>query len=210
MLPYSTDALLELLAAYNTAIWPAQITAYLLNLLLLGLLLWPRPGSDRGVASILALGWAWTGFVYLGSHLSALNWGATPFGIVFGVQAFLLFWSGTIHDRLRFRGDRSAASWLGLALIVFALFVYPAVPLINGQDAAAVQYAGLGPVPTVILTMGVLLLAADRTPVHLFLIPVVWSIADGATAWSLDLHWDLSLPGAGLLAVFFAILRPRQ
>ena len=74
----------------------------------------------------------------------------------------------------------------------------------------AVQYAGLGPTPTVILTMGVLLLCTERIPIHLMLIPVVWSSADGATAWRLGLWWDLSLPIVGLLSVFFSIIRLRN
>jgi hypothetical protein len=83
------------------------------------------------------------------------------------------------------------------------------VPLLLGHEWQALQHVGTAPAPTVILTFGVLLLAAERTPVHLLAIPVIWSIADGATAWALGLWWDLSLPAAGMAAVFLSIVRPR-
>ncbi len=210
MMLYSMEAFLEVLVDYNQAIWPGQLTAFFLCALLLGLLLWPRKGSDRVIAGFLALGWLWTGLVFMDLHLIRLNWTARYFGVVFGIQGLLLIWSGTIKDRLRFQGDVNATSWFGLGLVLFALIIYPLAQIAVGIDWMAVQYAGLGPTPTVILTMGVLLLCRERIPIHLMLIPVVWSSADGATAWRLGLWWDLSLPVAGLLSVFFSITRLRN
>ena len=210
MVPYSAEAFFDLLATYNSAIWPGHLTALFLSVLLLGLLLFPRPGGDRIIAGFLACGWAWTGLVFLMNHLVTLNWAGTYFGMVFVLQAVLLLWSGTIQDRLHFPGDKSAASWLGLVLIVLALIIYPLIPIWAGADWTIVQIAGLAPTPTVILTFGILLLCAGRLPIHLFVIPVVWSSADGATAWTLGIWWDLFLPVAGLTTVFFSITRPRH
>jgi len=209
MLPYSAETHLDLLLSYNSLIQPLQITGYLTAVFLLVLLLWPRGNSDRLVAGLLALGWGWTGYAYLVATLSEVNWGAYVFGAAFGVEALLLLWSGTLRGNLRLRGDRSAASWAGLFFILFALAVYPGVPLLLGHEWQTLQHVGTAPAPTVILTIGVLLLAAERTPVHLLAIPVIWSIADGATAWALGLWWDLSLPAAGMAAVFLSIVRPR-
>ena len=49
MIPYSTEAFLEVLFGYNQAIWPGQLTAFFLCALLLGLLLYAAnvQGSDR-------------------------------------------------------------------------------------------------------------------------------------------------------------------
>lgn len=210
MIPYSAEAFLNLLVTYNEALWPGQLTAVFLAVLLLWMVLWPRPGGDRIIAAFLALGWVWTGFVFLMNYLVELNWAGTYFGMGFVLQGALLLWSGTIQDRLRFRGDKSAASWLGLVLIVLALIIYPLIPIWVGYDWRVIQIAGLAPTPTVILTFGVLLLCADRLPIHLFVIPVVWSSADGATAWTLGIWWDLFLPIAGLTTVFFSITRSRN
>ena len=150
------EAFLEVLVDYNQAIWPGQLTAFFFCALLLGLLLWPRTGSDRVIAGFLALGWLWSGLVFMDLYQIRLNWAARYFGVVFGIQGLLLIWSGTIKDRLRFKGDANATSWFGLGLVLFALIVYPLAQIAVGIDWMAVQYAGLGPTPTVILTMGVL------------------------------------------------------
>ncbi|MEC7204228.1 MAG: DUF6064 family protein [Pseudomonadota bacterium] len=209
MIPYSAEPFLEVLAVYNQTVWPGQLTALFLSAFLLGLLLFPRKGSNRVISGFLALGWLWTGLIFMDLHLIQLNWAARYFGIVFGIQGLLLIWSGLIKDRLRFHGDKSAASWAGLFLVVFALIIYPLGALL-AHGLASVQLAGLAPTPLTILTMGVLLLCRDRTPVHLLVIPVVWSGANGATAWNLGLWWDLSLPVAGLATIFFSIARPRR
>jgi hypothetical protein len=210
MIPYSAEAFFDLLATYNSGIWPVQLTALFLSILLLVLLLFPRLGGDRIIAGFLACGWAWTGLVFLMNHLITLNWAGTYFGMVFVLQAGLFLWSGTIQSRLKFRGDKSAASWLGLVLILFTLIVYPLIPIWSGYDWTIVQVAGLTPTPTVILTFGILLLCANHLPTHLLVIPVVWSGADGATAWTLGIWWDLFLPVAGLATLFFFIVRSRH
>ena len=209
MIPYSAEPFLEVLAFYNQTVWPGQLTALFLSALLLGLLLFPRKGSNWVISGFLALGWLWTGLIFMDLHLIQLNWAARYFGIVFGIQGLLLIWSGLSKDRLRFHGDKSAASWAGLFLVVFALIIYPLGALL-AHDLASVQLAGLAPTPLTILTMGVLLHCSDHTPVHLLVIPVVWSSADGATAWNLGLWWDLSLPAVGLATIFFSIARPRR
>ena len=210
MVPYTAEAFFELLASYNSAIWPGHLTALFLSVLLLGLLLFPCPCGDQIITGFLAFGWAWTGFVFLMNHLVSLNWAGTYLGTVFVVQARLLLWSGTIQDRLNFRGDKSAASWLGLVLIVIALVIYPLIPIWVGANWTIVQIAGLAPTPTVILTIGILLSCTDQLPINLFGSPVVWSSVDGATAWTLGIWWDLFLPVAGLTTVFFSIIRPRH
>ena len=57
MMLYSIEAFLEVLVDYNQAIWPGQLTAFLFCALLIGLLLWPRKGSDRIIAGFLAISW---------------------------------------------------------------------------------------------------------------------------------------------------------
>ena len=106
MIPYSAEAFFDLLATYNSGIWPVQLTALFLSILLLGLLLFPRLGGDRIIARFLACGWAWTGLVFLMNHLVTLNWAGTYFGMVFVLQASLFLWSGTIQSRVKSRGEK--------------------------------------------------------------------------------------------------------
>ena len=210
MMLYSIETFFKVLVDYNQAIRPRQLTAFFFCALLLGLLFWPRKVSGRVIAGFQALGWFSSGLVLMDFNLIRLNWAARYFGVVFNIQGLPLIWSGTIKDRLRFQGDANAASWFGLGLVLFALIVYLLAQIAVGIDWMVVQYGGLGPTPIVILTMGVLLLCTERIPIHRMLIPVVWSSAGGATAWRLGFWWNLLFPLAGLLSVFFSIIRLRN
>ena len=70
---HSTNAFMEVLTIYNQSIWPAQLTALFLSTLLLGLLMFPRVGSDRLISGLLALGWLWTSLVNKEIHLKKIN-----------------------------------------------------------------------------------------------------------------------------------------
>ena len=58
MLPFTHEAFIDVFSVYNTAIWPAQVVAYLLGATVLLLLLHPAPWADRAIAAILGLKWA--------------------------------------------------------------------------------------------------------------------------------------------------------
>lgn len=72
--------------AYNEAIWPAQVAAYLLGVLAVLAALRPAPTSGRLVLWVLAAMWIWTGFFYHGTFFSAINGAAIAFGIGFGCR----------------------------------------------------------------------------------------------------------------------------
>ena len=59
------------------------------------------------------------------------------------------------------------------------------------------------PGPTAVFTLGVLLPAEGRTPLHLTALPVLWSLIAGVTAWELAVVEDVALPliGLGTLAL---------
>jgi hypothetical protein len=46
-----------------------------------------------------------------------------------------------------------------------------------------------------------LLLGAGRTPLHLAIIPLLWTLIAGATAWILRIPQDLALPVVGVIAL---------
>lgn len=68
MLPFSYEQFVELFVAYNQAIWPAQLVAYALAILMLvGL----AKGASKLVGAGLALMWLWTGVGYHWLHFTA-------------------------------------------------------------------------------------------------------------------------------------------
>jgi hypothetical protein len=203
MLPFSQDAFFALFEHYNRAIWPAQIAAYALGLGALALAV--RPGARAGraargriVAAILALAWAWNGGVYHVLFFATINFWADIFGAFFILEALLLLWTGVVRGNARFRFGGDRASWTGVALAVFAMAVYPLLSWLLGHGWPRAPMFGVAPCPMTIFTMGLLLLIEGRTPLHLPVIPVLWSLVGGTAAWFLGVTEDLALPAAGL------------
>ncbi len=79
-----------------------------------------------------------------------------------------------------------------------------------GDGWQGTPLVGLAPVPTTLYTLGILLLIEGRTPWHLLVIPVVWSLIDGATAWVLGIPEDLVLPAAGIATAGLVGMKPQQ
>lgn len=210
MLPFGQDAFFALFEQYNYAIWPAQIVAYGLALAALALAARPVVGAGRMIGAILALAWAWNGVVYHVLFFATINFWADLFGAFFVVEALLLLWIGVVRGRLDFRVGRDVYSWIGVALAIFALAIYPLIGWGLGHAWPRAPMFGVAPCPMTIFTMGLLLLAAGRAPLYLAIIPVLWSLVGGTAAWFLGVTEDLALPVAGLGGLALVFIKNRR
>ena len=210
MLPFSQEVYFRLLEQYNTAIWPAQIIALGLGGLVLLLIFKPRPGSDRWVATLLASAWIWTGAVYHLMYLAPLNWAAWISGALFMLQGGLLAWIGVRRGHLIFRVTPAWRGRIGLIFAGMALLAAPLAGALTDLGWSRAPVAGLASGPTVLFTLGLLLLVEGRIPIRLLLIPVVWSFCAAATAWQLRLPQDLILPVTAIIAVWLALAGNRR
>jgi hypothetical protein len=210
MLPFTPEVFLRLFAQYNAAIWPAQIIAYGLGGLALVLALRPRRGGDRLIATFLAASWLWMGVVYHMMHFATINWAAPAFGALFVVQGLLFAGTGTLRGRLEFRFRPDLYGWAGLGFVAVAMAVYPLIGSLLGHGWPRAPMFGLAPCPTTIFTLGMLLLTAHRTPLHLSIIPVLWSLIGGSAAWLLELPEDLALLLAGILGMSLIVGKNRR
>ena len=207
MLPFSRDALFSLFEQYNAAIWPAQVVAWALGAVALGLVLWPVRGSDRAVAALLAPAWLWTGAVFHAGHFARINFWAYGFAALFLLQG-LLFGAAALRGRPAWRFRAGPSGWTGLALAGLAL----AAPLL-GWAAGWPRTAlfGLTPGPVALFTWGMLLMAAPRPPIHLAVVPLAWFLIASLSALALGMPEDLPLllPAALALVVIGAQWRVR-
>jgi hypothetical protein len=73
MLPFTVDQFLSVFGAYNTAIWPAQIVAYLLGAAAVWAVLTKRLWAGRAVAAILGFLWVWNGLAYHLAFFAPIN-----------------------------------------------------------------------------------------------------------------------------------------
>jgi hypothetical protein len=206
MMAFDREAFFALFAAYNDAIWPLQLVAYGLGLVVLAATLWRLPQRGRLVALVLAAMWAWNGAVYHWQYFATINFVAPVFAGFFVAQALLLA-GAAVRGSLRLPARPGLAGWIGIALMLFAMAGYPLWGYLNDDIWPAVPAFGVAPCPTTIFTFGALL--AARAPWWLFVIPVLWAAVGGSAAWLLAVQQDLSLPAAAVIAVMAALFRRR-
>jgi Family of unknown function (DUF6064) len=193
---------------YNRAVWPVQVVTYVLALALVWIAIRPRYGGYRRVAhglagAALAAAWAWTGVAFHFRYFASINFLAPVYGALFVVQALLLAWTAAIRGRIVPRVQSDLFGWAGLGLVGYAIGGYPLIAEVAGEGLESARVVGLAPGPTAVFTLGVLLLAEGRTPLHLTAVPVLWSLIAGVTAWELAVVEDVALPliGLGTLAL---------
>src|SRR5262249_30579984 len=140
----------RLFELYNAAIWPGQIAAIALGLVLLALLRAPGRAGGRVVAAILAGGWLWVAWAYLLTRYATINWAAPWFAAAFAAEALLLLLVGAIGGRLDLGGTANWVRRAGVALFLFALAVQPLIGPLLGRPWRQVEIFGIAPDPTVV------------------------------------------------------------
>jgi hypothetical protein len=202
--PFTSEQFFDVFGGYNNAIWPAQVVAYALGVLAIGLVFWPSSAGNRIVAGVLALMWAWTGIAYHWLFFAVINPGAFLFGAAFIAQALIFLWAGVVRNRLSFGYENRLRQNVGIALIAYSAIAYPLIGAQLGHIYPRAPSFGVTPCPMTIFTFGLVLLL--RTPVtwSIVAIPFLWSLIGGTAAFLLHVPQDWVLLATGILA---AILR---
>jgi hypothetical protein len=204
-MPFTGDQFFEVFAAYNAAIWPVQIIAYALGLIAVAMLWSNWSIGKQLVLTILAIMWLWIGFAYHLNFFAPINPAAKGFAAIFIVQAILLLASSIDRDSLQLEVRRDLRSFLGLAAIFYALFVYELLGYLSGHGLMRGPLFGVAPCPTTIFTVGVLLLARGKPVIWLAIIPVIWSIVGVSAAVLFDVREDIALAVTATILVIVLI-----
>lgn len=211
--PFTIEEFFGVFVAYNAAIWPLQIIAYLAGILAVASLWEKRLRANLIVPVVLALLWACNAIGYHLMYFSTINPLAKSFAVFFMAQAILFAFAAMFAKKLHFVLELNVRSAAGIALIVYALLIYPVLGIIAGHGLMAGPMFGVAPCPTTIFTIGILLLARGNWVLWLSIIPGLWSLVGLAAALQLGIPEDLGLPVAGLLlllALCFDTVRARQ
>jgi hypothetical protein len=209
-LPFTVDQFLGVFEAYNLAIWPAQVMAYILGVAAVALAFKPSPYAGRIISAVLASFWLWNGALYHLAFFRQINPVATAFGALFIVQGVLWLLAGVVRPGLSFRATRDAPSVLGGLLILYAMVVYPIIGTQLGHGFPRSPVFGVAPCPTTIFTFGLLLWTEQAVPRRLLVIPLLWSLLGVSAATSLGIREDLGLIVASLAATTVLIWRDRH
>lgn len=206
-LPFTSEAFVDVLAAYNTTLWPAVVALWVASALACAWLMSSsRRSHDRWVSGLLALHWAWSAIAYHMTFFTRINPAAWPFAVLFLVQAALFVWSGLIKGDLSFRSSGTTWTFVGWALMLSAL-LYPAITVVEHGSVVRAPTFGL-PCPTTIFTAGVLMLTSSPRR-SLAIVPIVWSAIGGSAAFLLGVSADYALPVAGAALALFALQKPK-
>lgn len=208
----------RLFESLNRAAWPVQGLLIGAPLVWLSGLAgrWHRVGEGlalRAAALYLGVGWSVVAWYFLAERYAPINWPARGAAIAFAVQA--MAWLPLMAaGRLRLT-PATTRRRIGIGLLVWALLGHPALAPIAGRPWLQAEVIGLAPDPTVIASLGVLLLldapggAARRWLRLLWWLPVAWCVAAAALATMGSPQAGVML-AAGLLAVAAACWPQRR
>jgi len=209
MLPFTRDQFITVFADYNAAVWPGQVVAYVLGLVMVAAVLRPSPVGHRLVSVGLAVMWTWTGVAYHGLFFSRINPAALGFAALFVIQGALLAYLGVVRNRLVFGPSIGPASWLGWSLVIYAAVLYPAVGVLTGHGYPQMPMFGITPCPVTLFTFSMLLLTTAPVPRALLPIPLAWSLLGGSAAFLLGIAQDWPLLFSGI-SIVLLVIRDRQ
>jgi uncharacterized protein DUF6064 len=201
-LMFSPRTYYRLFEIYNTAIWPGQFLALAAGIAIAALLMVAWPWRDRVILVLLGTCWLWVAWAFLFKRYTSINWASTYFAVAFALEALLLIGMAAF-SRPSDEG-RQAPNWLdriGVALFLFALVIQPLIGPLLGRSWSQLETFGIAPDPTVIGTLGFLLLMRGRTRWASFTIPIIWCFITGTTLWTMHAADALIAPTAAILTL---------
>lgn len=209
MLPFTADVLFASFEQYNRAFWPLPAVLAALGLAAVLLALRPGRATARVIVAVLAAAWLWTGVHFHLVYFAAVDFAAPAYGALLIGEGLLLAWAAVRRPPDTVRFARDVPGWAGLGLALLGLAV---LPLADGLAAGwtSVRLVGVAPGPTALLTLGLLLLVAGRAPLHLAVIPLLWTLIGGTIAWILWIPQDLVLAPAAFIAFGLLVWKNRR
>jgi Family of unknown function (DUF6064) len=209
-LPFTTEQFLAVFAAYNAVIWPLQIAAYALGLLVLAALFWKGAFALRLILLVLALMWAVNGILYHFLFFAPVNPAAKIFAALFLLQAALFAACALKDSGLRIQIHRDLRAGAAIVVLAYSIILYEALGLAAGHGLMAGPMFGVAPCPTAIFTIGLLILMRGRAVKWLAVIPLIWAIIGTSAAILLGIREDLGLATAGIALLIFLTLDYRR
>ena len=207
-LPFTREQFFDVFAAYNLAVWPAQLVLAAVALaLILGVLAKPRRAGPW-TAYGLALLWTWTGLVYHLGFFRTINPAAPLFAALCLGTAIVFVVQGAVRGGLSFRTGLHPRALPGWLMIAYALLGYPVIGAMAGHTFPAAPTFGL-PCPTTLFTVGLLLLAAPGMHRSLVIGPMIWSLIGGTAALALGVPQDYGLLVAAAICAYLLLARPK-
>jgi len=207
-IPFTVDEFLEVFKLYNQAVYPMQIIAYILGIIMVVLAVRDKKYSSKLISAGMTFLWLWNGLMYHILSFSSINKPAYLFGVLFIVQGLLFFVLGVLKDSIHFQFKMNLSGVVGSLFIVYAMVIYPVLGYLFGHGYPQSPMFGIAPCPTTIFTFGMLLWTL-KMPKRILWIPLIWSLIGFSAALSLGIKEDVGLLIAGVAGAII-ILRQKR
>jgi len=198
---FSPRTYYRLFELHNAAWWPVHFVAVVGGVAIVVLARRGGPAAGRAVAATLAVAWAWVAWAFLWQRYATINWAAPWLAAAFVVQAALFGLFAMRPRGLALASGPASLVHTGLAVAACGVLAYPLASIVLGRGIAAAEVFGMTPDPTVLATLGILVLAVPAARWALLPIPLAWCAMTGATLWTMGSpEWWL-LPAASVLSI---------
>jgi hypothetical protein len=126
-----------------------------------------------------ALLWIFVGWSFLWGRFAGINWAMTYVAPFFAIEGVLLLIYGIRSASIRH--PRGLAAGIGYLLLLISLFLLPVLAPLAGRGWPAAEIYGIAPDPTVIATLGFVLLLRGPMLWVVLPIPILWCLLSGLT-----------------------------
>lgn len=198
-IPFTTEQFFSVFEKYNLMVFPFQWILILLGMFALFLIHSKYSSKNKLIGSFLGLLWLWTGIVYHIIFFTEINKLAFVFGGFFILQGVLILINTFLEDKLIFSFSSQAKNYFGYCFILFGLLIYPIISYFVQGTFSKTIVLGL-PCPSTIFTFGFFMMAGNKFPKYLLIIPSLWAIVGVGAAIQFGVYQDFVMPIAAIIA----------
>lgn len=206
LIPIDRDVYATILSSYNGTLWPLQMLALGVGIVVVMATLKPSPERHRAAATVLAVFWAWSGVGFEIGHRAIYDFMAWPLGVLCVLQALLLTWPGVVRGSLTFRLRRNGRGIAAVLLVIASAGLSPLLTLATGRPLAEAEPFGLAPMAAALFMMALLLTAEERPPRYLLPIPLLLALYELLAAYAIGLPAAAALPLLVLCSVIYMVV----
>ena len=206
-LPFTTEQFFDVIVKYNSTLYPFQLIIVLLGIVCLFLLHSDFRAKDKIIGSYLGVLWIWIGVAYHLAFFTAINKAAFLFGGICILQGLFILFS-TLKHRLIFTFTLQAKDYLGYFFILYGLIIYPIASYFVEGSFERTIVMGL-PCPSTIFSFGFFILASNKFPHYLLIIPTLWAVVGLSAAINIGVLQDLMIVVAAIAADIILIGRKK-
>jgi len=208
VLSFSLEEFLLVLENYNLSIWPLQIIAYALILLVLFISLRPTKYSSKIILVILSFFWLFNGVVFCFVYWAPSDLFGYLFGICCTAQG-LLFLYCLVRSDIVIASPSKTNVLIGMLFFLYSMFGYQIFGYSLGHIYPNFFPVGLVPCPTTILTFGLFVIFNAKIPIKYIAIPFVISLGGFLAAYN-GIYEDVGLIVLGIWATILIVKRNSQ